>query len=43
MLERLTFQFESLSKVENEQKLTIEKLSNNESWASIYQNKPDTK
>lgn len=31
MLERLTFQFESLSKVENEQKLTIEKLSNNES------------
>jgi intraflagellar transport protein 20 len=31
MLERLTFQHESLSKVENEQKLTIEKLSNNES------------
>ena len=32
MLERLTFQYESLAKVENEQKLTIEKLSNNESW-----------
>jgi len=32
MLERLTYQFESLSKVEAEQKLTIEKLSNNESW-----------
>ena len=31
MLERLTYQHESLSKVENEQKLTIEKLSNNES------------
>ena len=31
MLERLTYQFESLSKVEAEQKLTIEKLSNNES------------
>ena len=31
MLERLTYQFESLQKVENEQKLTIEKLSNNES------------
>ena len=31
MLERLTFQYESLAKVENEQKLTIEKLSNNES------------
>ena len=33
MLERLNYEFESLSKVENEQKLTIEKLSNNESWA----------
>ena len=32
MLERLTYQYESLSKVEGEQKLTIEKLSNNESW-----------
>ena len=31
MLERLTYQHESLTKVENEQKLTIEKLSNNES------------
>ena len=31
MLERLTYQHESLSKVEGEQKLTIEKLSNNES------------
>ena len=31
MLERLTYQHESLCKVENEQKLTIEKLSNNES------------
>ena len=31
MLERLTYQYESLSKVEGEQKLTIEKLSNNES------------
>ena len=30
MLERLTYQFESLQKVANEQKLTIEKLSNNE-------------
>ena len=30
MLERLTFQHESLSKVEAEQKLTIEKLTNNE-------------
>ena len=28
---RLTFEFESLQKVENEQKMTIEKLSNNES------------
>ena len=35
MLERLTYQHESLSKVENEQKLTIEKLSNNESWDKI--------
>jgi len=32
MLERLTFEYESLCKVENDQKLTIEKLSNNESW-----------
>ena len=31
MLERLTYQYESLQKVENEQKMTIEKLSNNES------------
>ena len=30
MLERLTYQFDSLQKVANEQKLTIEKLSNNE-------------
>ena len=30
MLERLTYQYESLGKVANEQKLTIEKLSNNE-------------
>jgi hypothetical protein len=30
MLERLTYQHESLQKVANEQKLTIEKLSNNE-------------
>ncbi len=30
-LERLNYQHESLLKVENEQKLTIEKLSNNES------------
>ena len=30
-LARLTFEFESLQKVENEQKMTIEKLSNNES------------
>ena len=29
---RLTFEFESLQKVEAEQKSTIEKLSNNESW-----------
>jgi hypothetical protein len=28
---RLTYQFDSLQKVANEQKLTIEKLSNNES------------
>ena len=32
MLERLTYECESLAKVENEQRLTIEKLSNNESW-----------
>ena len=31
LLERLTFEFESLQKVEQEQKTTIEKLSNNES------------
>ena len=31
MLDRLTYEFESLSKVEADQKLTIEKLSNNES------------
>ena len=31
ILERLTYEYESLQKVENEQKLTIEKLSNNES------------
>jgi hypothetical protein len=31
MLERLTFEFESLQKVESEQRATIEKLSNNES------------
>lgn len=31
LLERLTFEFESLQKVEGEQKSTIEKLSNNES------------
>lgn len=31
LLERLTFEFESLQKVEMEQKTTIEKLSNNES------------
>jgi intraflagellar transport protein 20 len=30
MLERLTYQYDSLQKVANEQKLTIEKLSNNE-------------
>jgi len=30
-LERLNYQYESLAKVENEQKLNIEKLSNNES------------
>jgi intraflagellar transport protein 20 len=30
MLERLTYQYESLQKVAKEQKLTIEKLSNNE-------------
>lgn len=30
-LERLTYQHDSLQKVANEQKLTIEKLSNNES------------
>ena len=31
LLERLTFEFDSLQKVESEQKSTIEKLSNNES------------
>jgi intraflagellar transport protein 20 len=31
LLERLTIEFESLQKVESEQKSTIEKLSNNES------------
>lgn len=31
LLERLTFEYESLQKVEQEQKTTIEKLSNNES------------
>ena len=31
MLFRLTFEYDSLQKVENEQKMTIEKLSNNES------------
>lgn len=31
LLERLTFEFDSLQKVEGEQKATIEKLSNNES------------
>uniref|UniRef100_A0A7S3I744 Uncharacterized protein n=1 Tax=Favella ehrenbergii TaxID=182087 RepID=A0A7S3I744_9SPIT len=31
LLERLTFEHDSLQKVDNEQKLTIEKLSNNES------------
>ena len=31
LLYRLTFQLDSLSKVEAEQKLMIEKLSNNES------------
>ena len=31
LLERLTYEFESLQKVEQEQKTTIEKLSNNES------------
>jgi len=31
MLERLTFEYESLNKVMNEQKITLEKLSNNES------------
>ena len=30
MLERLNYQYDSLQKVANEQKLTIEKLSNNE-------------
>ena len=36
MLERLNVEFESLSKVENDQKLTIEKLSNNETvWATF--------
>ena len=36
LLERLTFEFESLQKVENEQKSTIEKLSNNESWCHRF-------
>ena len=31
LFRRLTFEYESLQKVENDQKLTIEKLSNNES------------
>ena len=30
VLERLTFQYENLEKVANDQKLTIEKLTNNE-------------
>ena len=32
----LTFEFESLQKVEMEQKTTIEKLSNNESWGDFW-------
>ena len=31
MLERLTYQYDSLVKVQNEQKIALEKLSNNES------------
>jgi len=34
---RLTYQHDSLQKVANEQKLTIEKLSNNESWSKRKQ------
>ena len=36
VLERLTFQFENLEKVANDQKLTIEKLTNNEAWTFIF-------
>ena len=32
-INRLTFEYDSLQKVEADQRLTIEKLSNNESWA----------
>ena len=32
MLDRLTFEHDSLHKVLNDQKITLEKLSNNESW-----------
>ena len=32
MLERLTYEYDSLVKVQNEQKIALEKLSNNESW-----------
>jgi len=31
MLERLTYEYDSLVKVQNEQKIALEKLSNNES------------
>jgi len=31
MLDRLTYEYDSLNKVMNEQKITLEKLSNNES------------
>jgi hypothetical protein len=31
MLDRLTYEYESLNKVMNDQKITLEKLSNNES------------
>jgi hypothetical protein len=31
MLDRLTFEYDSLQKVLNDQKITLEKLSNNES------------
>ena len=34
---RLTFEYDSLQKVEADQRLTIEKLSNNESWAKNIQ------